>query len=237
VLRCLALTRAALAQLLILAVGVGCVRAGDVAGLVAVPRLSLPVVVPPPVPASLTAEQVRTTVDANRGALQRCYDDWLARHPLRARSMFAVEVALGVSPDGDSEQTSIRGLDDQATLATCIEAELSSWRFPRSQLGADVHVPLVLAGRNRGASGSPSPRALHETMLAQRASLTPCFERVQGPPPALSANLSIDPDGITRLAQLRGADRQPALRTCLRQAMLAWRFPRAGKGAEFTFPL
>ncbi|MET0287805.1 MAG: hypothetical protein ABW352_25175 [Polyangiales bacterium] len=207
------------------------------AGLIAVPKLPLPVL--SPLPDSPTAEQVRATVDANRGALQRCYDDWLAQHPLRGNSMFVVDVALSISPEGASEQMSLRGLDDQAKLATCIEAELSGWQFARSQLGAELHVPLVLAGRQRGGSsaGTVSPRALHQTMVAQRASLSPCFSTIEGAPPPLSASLSIDASGNTRVAQLRGADRQPGLKTCLRDAMLAWRFPRASKGAEFAFPL
>ncbi len=195
------------------------------------PKLSLP----PPLPESLTAEQVRTTVHANQDALQRCYDKWLAQHPLRGNTMFAAEVALAIAPDGDSEQMSIRGLDDQAPLATCIEAELSHWHFPRSQLGADVHVPLVLAGRQRD-DVDRSPRALHQTVAAQRASLTPCFSGAQVPP-ALNASLSIDAEGNTRSAQLRGAERDHKLKSCLREVMLAWRFPPASKSAEFAFPL
>jgi hypothetical protein len=212
---------------MLLFVGVGCVRAGDVAGLISVPKL-------PRLPASLTSDQVRATVDANRGALQRCYDDWLARHPLRGHAMFAVDVSLAIAPDGASEQVSLRGLDDQASLATCLEAELSRWRFPHSQLGADVHVPIVLAGRQRE---DVSPRALHANVIAQRASLAPCFDHIEGSPPALNANLSIDAGGKPRVVQLRGADRRPALRTCLREALLSWRFPPANKGADFAFPL
>jgi hypothetical protein len=214
-------------QFLLLFVGVGCVRAGDVAGLISVPKL-------PRLPASLTSEQVRATVDANRGALQRCYDEWLARHPLRGHTMFAVDVSLAIAPDGGSEQMSLRGLDDHAPLARCIEAELSRWRFPHSQLGADVHVPIVLAGRQRE---DVSPRALHENVIAQRASLAPCFDRIEGSPPPLHANLSIDAEGKPRVVQLRGAERQPTLKTCLRDTLLSWRFPRASKGAEFAFPL
>lgn len=219
---------------MLLFVGAGCVRAGDVAGLIAVPKLPLPVA--SPLPDSLTTEQVRTTVDGNRDALQRCYDEWLTRHPLRGHAILAVEVSLAIAPDGSSEQLAIRGLDEHAPLATCIEASLSQWRFPRSQLGADVHVPLVLAGRQR-ENAKLSPRSLHANMLAQRASLAPCFERADGTLPALSASLSIDADGKTRAAQLRGADRQPKLKTCLRDVLLAWQFPRADKGAEFAFPL
>jgi hypothetical protein len=220
-----------------LSVGVGCVRAGDVAGWIAVPRVPLPVL--SPLPDSPTAEQVRATVDTHRGALQRCYDDWLAQHPMRGNAMFVVDVALSISPSGASEHMSLRGLDDHAKLATCLEAELSRWHFPRSQLGAELHVPLVLAGRPRGASaaGVVSPRVLHQTMVAQRASLSSCFSRVEGALPSLSANLSIDPSGNTRVAQLRGADRQPALKACLRDAMLAWRFPASGKTELFAFPL
>lgn len=215
------------AQLMFLFVGVGCVRAGDVAGLIAVPRL-------PRLPASLTSEQVSATVEANRDALQRCYDAWLTRHPLRGSTMIAVEVSLAIAPDGGSERLSLRGLDDQAPLATCLEAELSRWQFPHSQLGADVHVPLVLAGRQRD---DISPRTLHENMIAQRASLAPCFERVEGSPPALHANLSIDAGGKTRVVQLRGADRQPSLKTCLRDTLLSWRFPSTSEDIRFAFPL
>ncbi|HEY6878925.1 MAG TPA: hypothetical protein VI299_12935 [Polyangiales bacterium] len=215
--------------MLLLAIGAGCARAGGIPNANAAGLESLP--------DSLSPRQVNAVVEAHKPAIQRCYDDWLKQHPLRSTVVFELSAEVIIGAAGDIERVQLRGIDDQPKLAGCIEQVLATARFPRSQFGAELVAPLMLAGRERPTPESLSARQLYDLIRVLKSSIAVCFEREQGELPSLVASLSINPDGSTRAAQLRGADEQPALKSCVRETMLSWRFPTAGKGAEYAFPL
>jgi hypothetical protein len=154
---------------------------------------------------------------------------------VRASAVVELSAELIIAPDGHTESAQLAGIDDQPKLASCILEVLHSWHFPRSRLGAELIAPLLLAGRAR--ADALSPRALHQIARSNKSSLSRCFEQLAGDRPKLVASLNINPDGSTRSAQLRGAEQLPALKTCLRNVLLAWHFPRLDKPVEYAFPL
>jgi hypothetical protein len=239
------LSRAACVQILVLVIAVSGVRAGSVPEPT---NAAQPASLPEALPEVPSPRQLSSVVDASRPALQRCYEEWLSLHPLRSEAVFELRAAVTIQPDGSALSVELEGVDDQPKLASCVETVLAEARYPRSVQGAEFVAPLLLAGRERPVpdSDAPSdalpltPRQLRDAMLANTVSLEPCFEewlRAHPELPKLVANVSINPDGSTRAAQLRGADQPAVLKTCLREALLAWRFPRSGRHAEFAFPL
>ncbi len=81
---------------------------------------------------------VIAAIDAAEGPLEGCFNEWQEREPNREAEML---VRLSVSPDGIGHSASASG-PDSPSLKFCVQAAVSSLRFPIGSEQLDVEVKL-----------------------------------------------------------------------------------------------
>jgi len=88
----------------------------------------------------LTAEQLRSTVNANKRSAQRCYE--LAIRGAGEPPTIRLDVAVTVAPTGRVSRVNVTGRDFGG-LKACIQSNVRRWRFPASGGSTPLQFPLV----------------------------------------------------------------------------------------------
>ncbi len=93
----------------------------------------------------LSAEQLRTVVNRERSAVQRCYET-AVRAAGQAPSM-RVDVDVTIAGSGTVTSATARGRAF-GTLSECIERSVRRWRFPATGATTHASLPFVFQGRD-----------------------------------------------------------------------------------------
>jgi predicted Zn finger-like uncharacterized protein len=88
----------------------------------------------------LTAEQMRSTVNANKRSAQRCYE--LAIRGAGEPPTIRLDVSLTVAASGRVSNVNVSG-NDFGGLKACIQSNVTRWRFPASGGSTPLQFPLV----------------------------------------------------------------------------------------------
>ncbi|MCZ7680069.1 MAG: AgmX/PglI C-terminal domain-containing protein [Sandaracinaceae bacterium] len=94
----------------------------------------------------LSADQIRTVVNRERAAVQRCYET-AARMTGQAPSM-RVDVDVTIGASGTVTSATARG-QALGNISECIERSVRRWRFPASGGSTRTSIPFVFQGRDR----------------------------------------------------------------------------------------
>lgn len=96
---------------------------------------------------SLAQADIERVVQSHRAFVKRqCWESALAGKSPSAPSSARVSVSLTIASDGRVTAASASGGDGYPSLASCVQNQVRSWRFPPSD-GASVSVPFVFAAQ------------------------------------------------------------------------------------------
>lgn len=94
----------------------------------------------------LSADQIRTVVNRERAAVQRCYETAARMSGQAPRLRVDVDVTIGAS--GTVTSATARG-PGFGNISECIERSVRRWRFPASGSSTQTSIPFVFQGREQ----------------------------------------------------------------------------------------
>jgi hypothetical protein len=95
----------------------------------------------------LAAADVERVVQSHRAFVKRqCWENALAAKSPSSPSSARVVVSITVAPNGNVSNANASGGDGYPGLASCVQNQVRSWKFPASD-GSEVKVPFVFAAQ------------------------------------------------------------------------------------------
>jgi len=95
-------------------------------------------------PEKLSSDDIIQVIQANRQALQSCYEQARKRNTAINQKELSLQVELTVQPDGQSESITLTPADD-LLMTDCMRSAISQWQFPSySGQTLGVKTPITL---------------------------------------------------------------------------------------------
>ena len=188
------------------------------------PPPSVPTPEPPNSAGSLSADQIRAVVTANRSSVLECYGE----HATPQTATVRIDVDASIAPDGAVTRASAEGGGD-ATLAMrqCIEERVRAWRFPPSGGTTSVSFPFVFTGSGdtpppAAGPSTPSRGDIVSAMNAVSREVAACGNGQHG---IANARMVFDSSGRVSNATVAGGSFPAPVASCIARAARQARVP------------
>jgi hypothetical protein len=89
----------------------------------------------------LTTEQLSAVVEKEQPTLKVCYDEALAKHPLKDE--VRMEAMLSITPGGKVDSVELDPPPPLPGLSTCLHDAIGRWRFPQAEKATSTSLPLI----------------------------------------------------------------------------------------------
>lgn len=89
----------------------------------------------------LSTQQLSRVVNANRPALEQCYDAALEKHPYKQE--MRLEAIIHVAPSGRVSSVELEGGEGLPGMGECLRAAIRGWTFPNADAATHTSLPLI----------------------------------------------------------------------------------------------
>lgn len=89
----------------------------------------------------LSTEQLSAVVEKEQPTLKACYDEALAKHPLKDE--VRMEAVLRITPGGKVASVELDPPPPLPGLSTCLNDAIGRWTFPSAEKTTSTSLPLI----------------------------------------------------------------------------------------------